>query len=85
LWRATAAPTKFGALARFTTRHWTVVELSRQTSPKNTYRCFRCGSAGNRLDLWAAATKRELHQAAIDLCEKVRISVPWIKQDPRGS
>jgi DNA primase len=23
---------------------------------KHTYQCFRCGSAGNQLDLWATAT-----------------------------
>ena len=46
---------------------------------KNTYRCFKCGSAGNQLDLWAAATGRSLYDAAIDLCEKLRLPIPWIE------
>jgi DNA primase len=43
---------------------------------KNAYRCFRCGSAGNQLDLWAAATKQNLHQAALSLCERVNVETP---------
>jgi DNA primase len=38
---------------------------------KNTYRCFHCGSAGNQLDLWVAATKLPLYQAAIELCQRL--------------
>ncbi len=45
---------------------------------KNTFRCFRCGSAGNQLDLWTAATKQPLYEAAIDLCKQLGIPVPWI-------
>jgi len=45
---------------------------------KNVYRCFRCGSAGNQLDLWAAATRQPLRQAAIDLCEKLHRPVPYL-------
>jgi DNA primase len=46
---------------------------------KNAYRCFRCGSAGNQLDLWAAATRQPLHQAAIDLCARLHRDIPWLK------
>ena len=45
---------------------------------KNAYRCFKCGSQGNPLDLWAAATNQGLPQAAIDLCKKLNLEVPWI-------
>ena len=45
---------------------------------RNAYRCFHCGSSGNQLDLWAAATGQPLHQAAIDLCEKLHHPVPWL-------
>jgi DNA primase len=45
---------------------------------RNVYRCFRCGSAGNQLDLWAAATRQPLHQAAIDLCGKLHRDVPLL-------
>ena len=47
---------------------------------RNAYRCFRCGSAGNQLDLWAAATGQTLHQAAIDLCAKLHRDVPWLRR-----
>jgi hypothetical protein len=47
---------------------------------RNAYRCFRCGSTGNQLDLWAAATAQPLHQAAMDLCAKLHREVPWLKR-----
>ena len=46
----------------------------------NAYRCFKCGSAGNQLDLYAALTKKSLYQAALDLCEKINCPTPWIKR-----
>jgi DNA primase len=46
---------------------------------KKVYRCFRCGSAGNHLDLYAAATPQSLYAAAIDLCGRIGCDVPWIK------
>ena len=45
---------------------------------KRVYRCFRCGSAGNQLDLYAAATHQSLYAAAVDLCQRVGCAVPWI-------
>jgi DNA primase len=45
---------------------------------KHVYRCFRCGSAGNHLELYAAATHQSLHAAAVDLCQRVGCAVPWI-------
>jgi DNA primase len=45
---------------------------------KNNYRCFLCGSHGNQLDLWAAATNQSLFDAAVDLCKRMNIDVPWI-------
>jgi len=44
------------------------------------YFCHRCGSHGNPLELWAAATKLPLHQAAIDLCRRLGCDVPWIRR-----
>jgi DNA primase len=46
---------------------------------KNAYHCFHCGSTGNQLDLWAAATHQPLYQAAIELCDKLHRPVPWLK------
>jgi DNA primase len=45
---------------------------------RNAYRCFKCGSAGNQLDLWAAISMTDLHTAALDLCERLHLDVPWI-------
>lgn len=44
----------------------------------NVYHCFKCGSAGNQLDLYAAVTKMSLFEAAIDLCEKLNRPTPWL-------
>ena len=45
---------------------------------RNAFRCFKCGSSGNQLDLWAAVTKTDLHAATIDLCRRLQIDVPWL-------
>ena len=44
------------------------------------YICHRCHSQGNQLDLWAAATKLPLHQAAIDLCRRLCREIPGIRR-----
>jgi DNA primase len=44
------------------------------------YHCFRCGSRGNALELWAAARKLTLPAAAIELGELLSIDVPWIQR-----
>jgi len=46
----------------------------------NAYHCFKCGSAGNQLDLYAAVTKQSLYQAAIDLCKQINCPTPWIER-----
>ena len=50
---------------------------------KNTFRCFKCGAAGNHLDLWAAATKQSLYEAAIELCQRLQRDIPWLAQQQR--
>lgn len=47
---------------------------------RNAYHCFRCGSHGNQLDLWAAATRQPLYQAAIDLCETLHQPIPRLSR-----
>ena len=44
------------------------------------YYCHRCHSHGNHIDLWAAATKLPLYQAAIDLCQRLGRKVPWLQR-----
>jgi DNA primase len=46
------------------------------------YRCFKCGSSGNHLDLYAATTGRGLFEATIELCERLNREIPWILEDP---
>lgn len=47
---------------------------------RNAYHCFKCGSAGNQLDLWAAFRKTDLHAATVELCERLHLDVPWIRK-----
>lgn len=43
------------------------------------YQCFRCGSRGNQLELWAEARRLGIYEAAIDLCQAMGREVPWIR------
>jgi DNA primase len=45
---------------------------------KNCWRCFGCGAGGNALDLYAAVTKRPLYEAALELCARLQVPVPWL-------
>ena len=44
------------------------------------YYCHHCHSHGNQLELWVAARKLPLHQAAIDLCHRLGRDIPWIER-----
>jgi DNA primase len=44
------------------------------------YYCHGCRSHGNPLELWAAATKLSMYQAAIDLCHRLGRETPWIQR-----
>jgi DNA primase len=44
----------------------------------HVYGCFKCGRVGNALDLWSAATKQPPHDAAIDLCGRLNVSIPYL-------
>ncbi len=52
---------------------------------RNVYHCFHCGSSGNQLDLWTAATGQPLHQAAMELCAKLNRPVPRRPTDGKKS
>jgi DNA primase len=43
------------------------------------YHCFRCGSLGNQIELWAAVHHVTIYQAAIELCQRASLPVPWIR------
>jgi DNA primase len=45
---------------------------------RSIWRCFRCGASGNALDLWASATRQELHPAVLELYRRLGRTVPWL-------
>ena len=45
---------------------------------ENVYRCFKCGSSGGTLELWAAVRGTTVYAAALELCERLGIDVPWV-------
>jgi DNA primase len=45
---------------------------------QNAFQCFRCGAAGNQLDLWAAYSKQDIHPATLELCELLGIKPPLL-------
>lgn len=48
---------------------------------KQCWRCFgRACGGGNALDLYAAAMRLPLYQAALELCARLHLSVPWRKR-----
>ena len=45
---------------------------------RHCWQCCRCGAHGNALDLWVAVTKLSVYDAALDLCRRLSLSVPWL-------
>ncbi len=43
---------------------------------QHPFHCFKCGRSGNALDLRAHATSQSTYAAAIDLCQRLHLSVP---------
>jgi DNA primase len=44
------------------------------------FHCHRCGQCGNQLEIWAAATKKPIYDAAIELCQRLSKEPPWIQR-----
>lgn len=44
---------------------------------KNAFRCFRCGAAGNQLDLWKTLSGMDLYEATLALCERLGVDIPY--------
>ena len=44
----------------------------------HTFHCFKCGRSGNALELWAAAQRLSIYDAAIDLCHRLSIPLPML-------
>jgi DNA primase len=45
---------------------------------KGVYHCFVCAAHGNAVELWAACTRQRLYPAALDLCQRLAVEVPWL-------
>jgi putative transposase len=45
---------------------------------RNLFHCFKCGRSGNALDLWAKARNLTPYDAALDLCQRLAIPVPFL-------
>ena len=43
---------------------------------RHCWHCFGCGAHGNALDLWSAATRLPLYEAALDLGRRLNLEVP---------
>jgi transposase InsO family protein len=44
----------------------------------HTFHCFKCGRSGNALDLWAAANRLSIYDAAVDLCQRLNLPLPTL-------
>jgi putative transposase len=51
----------------------------------HTFHCFKCGRSGNALDLWAAANRLSIYDAAIDLCRRLNIPLPLLTAPAAGN
>jgi DNA primase len=45
---------------------------------RGIWQCFRCGAAGNALDLWARVTGQGIYQAVLDLYRRLGQALPWL-------
>lgn len=50
---------------------------------KGIFQCFarECKAHGNALDLWATAKRLPIHQAALDLAEKLHLKLQWNREE----
>jgi transposase InsO family protein len=51
----------------------------------HTFHCFKCGRSGNALDLWAAAHRLSIYDAAVDLCQRLNIPLPRLQSPATGN
>jgi len=43
-------------------------------------KCHKCGFAGNQIQLWARLNGLSVYEAAVDLCQRSGLEVPWIER-----
>jgi putative transposase len=51
----------------------------------HTFHCFKCNRSGNALDLWAAANRLSIYDAALDLCQRLNIPLPTLTPSPTAN
>jgi putative transposase len=51
----------------------------------HTFHCFKCGRSGNALDLWAAANRLSIYDAAVDLSQRLNIPLPLLTSPVTGN
>lgn len=51
----------------------------------NCFHCFKCGRSGNALELWAAAQRLSIYDAAVDLCQRLGIPIPLLPPTAAGN
>ena len=49
---------------------------------QNLFQCFKCGCAGDAIELWAKATNQLPYDAALDLCQRLSLSLPFLPFPP---
>jgi DNA primase len=47
---------------------------------KGLCKCHKCEFAGNQIQLWARFKGVSVYEAAVDLCERTGVEVPWIER-----
>jgi hypothetical protein len=52
---------------------------------RNIWQCFRCGTAGNALDLWARVNGQGLYPAVLELYRQLGRTPPWLTPVPPSS
>ncbi len=54
-------------------------------SNANVFHCFKCNRSGNALELWAAANRLSIYDAALDLCQRLNVPLPTLAPPPAGN
>jgi hypothetical protein len=44
---------------------------------RNIWHCNKCDQGGNHLDLWRMVKRLPIYEAALDLCSRLDLAVPW--------
>jgi len=51
---------------------------------RHIFHCFKCGRSGNALELWAHANRLSIYDAAVDLCQRLNITLPTLPLPTRN-